>query len=276
MNPIQKALWYIESHSQEPLTLEGVASACAVSPFYLTRAFSALFGQTPMRYARRRRLSEAAARLAEGAPDILAVALDCGYNSHEAFTRAFKEAFAMTPDQVRVQGHTDNLTLTEAIAMTAASTIKLEAPRRESPGPLYLAGLVERYHCDSIAGIPGQWERVQPYLSALAPRSGDAAYGACFNFDEEGHFDYMTGVEVPRQVPLPRGLLATTLPAQEYAAFSHSGHISDMPSVMAAIWGDGLVNSGMEPGDGPTLERYGAGFDPHTGRGGFEIWVALK
>ncbi|MCH8552901.1 MAG: AraC family transcriptional regulator [Natronospirillum sp.] len=276
MNTVQKALWYIEHHSQESLTLNSVASACDVSPFYLTRAFSALFGQTPMRYMRLRRLSEAAQQLANGAPDILSVALEYGYSSHEAFSRAFKETFTMTPEQVRVQGHTDNLNLTEPIAMTIGTHMQLDPPRRESLKHLHLAGLVSRFHCDAKAGIPQQWQRFQPFLAALAPHSSGAAYGACFNFDEDGHFDYMTGVEVPPQAALPAGVVSTTLPEQEYAVFAHGGHIADITSVMAAIWSQGISDFGLEPSGGPTLERYGPEFDPVSGSGGFEVWIAVR
>ncbi|TGG92836.1 AraC family transcriptional regulator [Natronospirillum operosum] len=276
MNTVQRALWYIEHHSQESLTLNSIASACNVSPFYLTRAFSALFGQTPVRYMRRRRLSEAARQLADGAPDILALALEHGYNSHEAFSRAFKETFALTPEQVRSQGHTDNLILTEAISMSIGTHIQLDAPRRESLKSLHLAGLVSRFHCDAKAGIPQQWQRFQPLLSALSSHSGDAAYGACFNFDDEGSFDYMTGVEVPAQASLPSGVVRTTLPEQDYAVFAYSGHIADITSVMAAIWNHGLTDHGLEPSHGPTLEKYGPDFDPNTGQGGFEVWIAVR
>ena len=51
-----------------------------------------------MRYMRGRRLSEAARVLANGGADILTVALDFGYGSHEAFTRAFRRSqFGVNP-----------------------------------------------------------------------------------------------------------------------------------------------------------------------------------
>ena len=67
MDPVQKALWYVESHSREPIALEDIARACRISPFHLTRAFAATMGLSLMRYVRRRRLSEAARQLAQGA-----------------------------------------------------------------------------------------------------------------------------------------------------------------------------------------------------------------
>ena len=97
MNPVKKALWFIESHYSRELTLDDIASGGCVSRYHLSRAFEAATGRPVMRYVRARRLTEAARRLTGGAPDILAVALEAGYGSHEAFTRAFREQFGLTP-----------------------------------------------------------------------------------------------------------------------------------------------------------------------------------
>ena len=86
MNPINSALWYIESHLRTDLSLESLAAQVNVSPYYLTRAFNHLSGLSIMRYVRGRRLSVAARALADGAPDVLSIALEAGYGSHEAFT----------------------------------------------------------------------------------------------------------------------------------------------------------------------------------------------
>lgn len=64
MDTVQKALWYVETHSRQTPDLEQIANAIQVSPYHLTRAFAAVFGTPLMRYARRRRLSEAAKQLA--------------------------------------------------------------------------------------------------------------------------------------------------------------------------------------------------------------------
>ncbi|RUZ98282.1 AraC family transcriptional regulator, partial [Mesorhizobium sp. M7A.F.Ca.US.002.01.1.1] len=113
MNPTEKALWFVESHLPEAISLDDVAQSSGVSRFHVTRAFGAATGRSVMGYMRSRRLTEAARKLAGGAPDILAVALDAGYNSHEAFTRAFRDQFGTTPELVRAQGSTNNLDLVE-------------------------------------------------------------------------------------------------------------------------------------------------------------------
>src|SRR5947208_7320679 len=109
MNPAQKALWFIESHLADAMTLDEVAAVAGVSRFHLVRAFAAATGLSVMRYARARRLCEAARALAGGAPDILTVALDADYGSHEAFTRAFREHFGVTPEAVRGSAQLDQI-----------------------------------------------------------------------------------------------------------------------------------------------------------------------
>ena len=101
MNPAQKALWYIESHLADALTLDEIAAVGGVSRFHMVRAFAEVTGLSVMRYVRARRLSEAARALAGGAPDILNLALEADYGSHEAFTRAFRDHFGVTPEAVR-------------------------------------------------------------------------------------------------------------------------------------------------------------------------------
>ena len=88
-----KALWYIESHLGEELSLDTIACAVGVSRFHLSRAFAVSIGCSLTSYVRARRLSQAARMLADGAPDIFALAIDSGYGSHEAFTRAFHQYF---------------------------------------------------------------------------------------------------------------------------------------------------------------------------------------
>src|SRR5580693_6489720 len=101
MSIAEKAVWIIERNSERDLSLTEIAKSCDVSRSHLANAFGTATGLSVMRYLRARRLSEAARALAAGAPDILAVALDAGYASHEAFTRAFAEQFGMTPESVR-------------------------------------------------------------------------------------------------------------------------------------------------------------------------------
>src|SRR5262245_31043259 len=164
MNPVGKALWYIESHFAGEIALDDVARASGVSRYHLSRAFGTATGHSLMRYVRGRRLTEAARALSAGAADILSVALDWGYGSHEAFTRAFRDQFGLTPESVRAQRSLANLALLEPLTMDDALLTKLESPRFVTGKALLVAGLSERYDCESSKGIPAQWQRFGPHI----------------------------------------------------------------------------------------------------------------
>src|SRR5258707_11758283 len=141
MNPAQKALWFIESHLAGALPRDEIPGVAGVSRFHMVRAFAAATGLSVMRYVRARRLSEAARALAAGAPDILELALDADYGSHEAFTRAFRDHFGLTPEAVRASTRLDHIRLQEPIQMDSTVMDNLQAPRFETTKPLLIAGI---------------------------------------------------------------------------------------------------------------------------------------
>lgn len=276
MNPVGKALWFVESHFARELTLDEIAAIGGVSRFHLVRAFDLATGQPVMRYVRGRRLSEAARRLADGAPDILSVALETGYGSHEAFTRAFRDQFGTTPETVRAQRRLDDIALVEPIKMDETFIAQLEPPRFETGRPMLIAGLGVRYDCASSAGIPAQWQRFQPHIGHIPGQVGRIAYGVCCNSDDAGNFDYIAGVEVRDFPDLPVEFARLRLAAQRYAVFRHRGHISTIRRTVNTIWNKWLPESGHEAADAPDFERYDEAFDPLTGNGGLEIWIPIK
>ena len=275
MNPAQKALWFIESHLAGPLSLDDVADVAGVSRFHLVRAFAAATGFSVMRYVRARRLSEAARALAAGAPDILHVALDAEYGSHEAFTRAFRDHFGITPEAVRATPCLEKLKLQEPLRMDSTAFDKIAPPRFETSKAMLVAGLGERISQDNGAVIPGLWQRFHQYMQNLPGRIGPAAYGVCCNGDDAGNFDYIAGVEVGDFSDLPREFSRVRIPEQRYAVFAHTDHVSTIRGTFNIIWNQWLPSSGHKVADAPTFERYDEKFDPATGNGGLEIWVPI-
>jgi len=276
MNPAQKALWFIESHLSGPLTLDDISGVAGVSRFHMVRAFAAATGLSVMRYVRARRLTEAAHALADGAPDILTLALDADYGSHEAFTRAFRDHFGVTPEAVRAATCLDHLKLQEPILMDSTLLDTLAPPRFETGKPLLIAGLSDRFSHENGAGIPGLWQRFQREVGNIPGRVGQVAYGVCCNGDDAGNFDYIAGVEVSDFSDLPREFSRVRLPEQKYAVFTHKDHVSTIRRTINTIWNVWLPASGFAMADASVFERYDETFDPLTGNGGFEIWVPIK
>lgn len=90
---------YIEEHLVEPLPLERLAALAGFSPHHFHRVFQHVTGEAPKEYLRRLRPERAVYRL-KGSPDnVLQIALEAGFKTHETFTRAFARQFKIHPSQ---------------------------------------------------------------------------------------------------------------------------------------------------------------------------------
>lgn len=276
MSAVGKAIWFIETHFADDISLDDIARSAGVSRFYLVRAFGAATGRSVMGYVRGRRLTEAARSLAGGAPDILTVALQAGYGSHEAFTRAFRDQFGLTPEMVRAQRRTCDLDLVEPIKLDETPIADLAPVRFEHGKPLLIAGLGERYTWESSKAIPAHWQRLVPYLTTMPRRLDSATFGVSHNGDDEGNFDYIAGCEVADFSELPTAFSRLSLGAQTYAVFAHTAHIAEIRRTVCTIWTRWLPEAGHEAADAPSFERFGDAFDLRTGQGGLEIWIPIK
>jgi AraC family transcriptional regulator len=276
VDPIDKAVWCIERRFASEISLDEIAEVSGVSRFHLSRAFGAATGRSVMRYVRERRLSEAARQLASGAPDILAVALDWGYGSHEAFTRAFRDQFGLTPEELRAKGSLSSLQLAEPLAMHSLAPITLPEPRFATAKSLLIAGFGGSFAYENTSGIPALWQRFAPYAGNVPGQVGPVCYGASYNCDEHGNFNYIAGTEVSGFDDLPADFDRIRVPEQNYVVFEHRGHVTGIKRTYEAIWRDWLPRSGLKPADGPSLERMDERFDGTTGNGTLEIWLPRK
>jgi AraC family transcriptional regulator len=98
---VEAAKAYLATHYSERLTLDEIARAVAVSPFHLARIFQQHAGVPVHRYLTQLRLRAALERLAGGAQDLTALALELGFSSHSHFTDAFRREFGRTPSAAR-------------------------------------------------------------------------------------------------------------------------------------------------------------------------------
>jgi AraC family transcriptional regulator len=272
MAAAEKALWYIENHFASEVTLGDIAKAASVSQYHLSRLFQATTGWSVVKYLRARRLTEAAQMMADGARDILTVALASGYGSHEAFTRAFGEQFGVSPEEIRQRGSCESIKLVQAIRADDTITTLREPPRIETSHTLLVAGFSAQYNATTSAGIPALWQKLalSRYGRILAD---NVTYGVCYNDDDDGNFEYLAGFEVPSfsgRIELAHA----RIPAMRYAVARHTEHISSIRRTWRILLGTWLPEAGLELADAPGFERYNA-FDPQTGMGDVEIWVPL-
>jgi AraC family transcriptional regulator len=90
-----------------------------LSAFHLHRVFSAAAGETPKQFTLRLRLGRAAAMLLTTGDSVLDIALACGFQSHEAFCRAFRKRFGITPSAYRERGFAGGIEAAEAVGHAA-------------------------------------------------------------------------------------------------------------------------------------------------------------
>jgi AraC family transcriptional regulator len=276
MSIVDKAVWVIERNSEQPLTLNAIANACAVSRSHLAFAFGAATGMPVMKYVRGRRLSEAAETLAKGGNDILSIALEAGYGSHEAFTRAFREQFSVPPENVRQRASVDGLPLVTPVGLMAKDLVSLDPPRLESAGLLRVVGMTDGCSFETTVQIPRQWQRFMTYYDAIPAKLGSIPVGLAGAVDAEGRFSYTCGVEVSRFGDVPKELLKIELLPRDYAVFEHKHHVSKLYDTYSAIWNTALPSTGRTLADAPVIERHNPQFDPRTGEGGIALWVPLE
>ena len=160
--------------------------------------------------------------------------------------------------------------------MEPATNLTLAAPRIVENEALLIFGLGQRYHCQSKAGIPSQWDRFLPHLGHSPGQAGNVAYGVICNSDDAGNIDYICGVQVTEFPSHPAEFTRLRIPPQTYLVFEHRDHISAIAGSWSAIWNQALPESGYAATDGPAFERYGEEFDGRTGLGGLELWVPIQ
>jgi len=100
---VLRVLLHIQRNLDEPLDLVELAGVAAFSPYHFHRVFHGMVGESLGGYVRRLRLERAAMALKGSDRPVVEIALDSGYSSHEAFTRAFRAAFRVAPSEYRGQ-----------------------------------------------------------------------------------------------------------------------------------------------------------------------------
>lgn len=250
---IAAAVAYMEAHLREPFTLRKAAQAAGYSPFHFHRLFLAVTGETPAAFIRRRRLQESARELADPAKRTLDVALAYQYDSQEAFIRAFRRHFGVTPGQYRRFERAGRAGTPSPLPAPGGSTME---PRIVPMDAFNLVGMI--YFGENKNGeIPQLWTDFGSRIGRIGHRSSASAYGFCFMDDAASpNFWYMAAVPVGELRDIPGEMVAKTVPASTFAVFTHNGPISALGETYAYAYKTWLPASGFELAGAFDLEHY--------------------
>ena len=283
---MNRAIAWIERHLTEEMEWDEAAREAHCSLFHFLRMFEVITGLTAAEYVRRRRLSLAAMELVSGDAKIIDLALRYGYDSPDAFARAFRKLFGCTPTEARRPGVrlrsyppiTFSITLQGAHAMDYR--IETRPAFRLTGVPLRTTTRDGR----SFREIPALWERSMQdgtfaRLQALVPPgSAIGVAGVCAEFDMANEeFTYLIAIETPAdRAALPDGCRHIAVPAATWGVFEARGPLPEsIQDVMRRIFGEWFPASGWEHADGPELEIYSAD-DPRDADCYSEVWIPLQ
>ena len=278
---MDRVLAHIDERLLEPMTLADLAAVSGLSPFHFSRLFTLRQGESVMAYVRRWRLAHAAARLACEKGRLIDLAFDCGFESQEAFTRAFKRAFGVTPGQYRREGRKPDIERTVTVPDSAVRPVDLVLrPGLERRPSFAVAGLSGRFDQANKSGIPMLWPGFVERLG-FPGQVGWETYGVCWNIEpKEGGFSYMAAAAIAPGAPTPNGLERLEVPAQTYLVFRQTldgGDLhSQMQAAMKEIWSERLPKLPYRLTGGPDFEFYPADFEPTNAGGWVEVWLPVE
>jgi len=288
---LNTALAFIETHLEEKLELDSIAATACCSQFHFMRMFEVVSGMSVGDYIRRRRLSQAALALSSGREKVIDVALRYGYDTPEAFAKAFKRLFGITPSEAAKPGSrlTTFPPLTVSVVLKGSQAMQYRMHTQENAITLSGLGIrVCKRNQQQFKDIPLFWrESVQNGLvSKLWQSSGPMGMlGVCCEWaPATEEFSYLIAIDKPEgETPPLEGLRELVLPAAQYAIFEIEGQLPKaIQDAWQRIYTEWFPNSGYEHAGSPDFERYppfavddprGDPASPHCVT---EIWVPLR
>lgn len=281
---IQKAINYIEEHLHESITMEQIAQEVNTSVFHFQRTFSILTDMSIADYIRRRRLTLAAQELINTDSKVIDIAYKYGYDSPEAFTKAFRKQHNVTPSEVRKQqGPLQSYNrLIIQVTLKGAEPMKYNIVEKEK---FQVVGVKRTYNCqtgENLQGIPQFWNELNgqgmdEQLFTLNNGQIKGVLGVCVpdeNYKDNHLIDYWIATDHVGEVP--ENMLAMEVPASKWVVFEVRGPMPDaMQNAWKKIFSEWFPSNPYEPAGTAELEVY-TEEDPTSENLYSEIWIPIK
>lgn len=243
---IQASIDYIEGNIKSKISLDALSKEANFSKFHFDRLFTALIGESPIEYARKRKLSLAACELVETDKKSTDIGFEFGFASPETFTRAFKKAFGVTPGDYRKSQHQISLYDKVDVVKNAISKLsddKFSEPkiiRKEKFNVIGMECLIDMEEAMKERHIQQLWDvfiKEKAKIESCAVK--DAMMGICMDSSYPNKFSYTVCMEVQNVKDIPLGMSLKTIPSLDYAVFTHKGpldKLSDTYDLIYRMW----------------------------------------
>ena len=282
---VHRALAFMEENLTAPITLERIARRAGFSLWHFQRIFSAYTNESLAGYLRRCRLTVAVLAIRNTGRSILDIALDHQFESHAAFTRAFKAMMQATPSSFRRARPTPANWL--AVFPRSPSTSTPMKPTIQSLPALTLLGLEARFigpmspDANNHKVIPPLFGRFFARKPELPPALDDCTYGVTraaprSSRTREDELVYLVSQRVTPRRRAPAGMTIWRRPAQTYAIFVHRGPVVRIDDTLKEIYGSWLPHSAYEPVGEGSIERYDERFCDGGPKSEFDLLIPVK
>lgn len=240
---------YLEARLDEPLDPQRLATEAAFSLHHFHRIFRAQRGESVMQLVRRLRLERAARRLRGTDVPVTTLAFEAGYESHEAFTRAFADRFGAPPSTFRAE---PSIRVREHLrAAPEQATIPVEI---RHVAPIRVAYL---RHRGAYAQVHEVWARLRAFVERR--NLADRLYGVCPDDPEitdEHKLRFDACVEVDDRFVPDGDVALATIAGGTYAVGVHRGPFHALSETYLEVIGRWLPTSGREPSPDAVVEHY--------------------
>lgn len=285
---IQATIDFIEDNLQNSFGVRDLADVALMSQWHFQRVFRATVGETVKNYIRSRRLSRAATALLESTMNILEIALEAGFDSNEAFTRAFRTQFGLSPREFRQQKRAVGFPqmkpqIGQNYLQHLHQNLSLTPEIVDTP-ELRLVGMKAEYAVDHAAFDLLQLARPlwQSFMSRLPEITGRVDQHACLLCDiissseQQIRVFVLVGVQVHTPDSLPADLITVLRPALKNAIFQHAGNGTAWEYTMHYIFGSWLAESGQTLAQAPAFCRFLPQQSPFEQGSQLQYYVALR
>ncbi len=271
---IQLGIDYIEAHLQLDIDIAHVAQAANMSRWHFQRMFKAMTGDTVKTYIRTRRFSQALEDLLATDRSILDIAITAGFESHESFTRAFKQHFAITPGEFRALGQErkfmQRIRIDKNYLQHINSNLSREPEIKHFDTSLYVGLQTTFYGADSEKNNFAQklshlWDDFLPRMHEIPDATPDIGYGLVEQTSRESELlNYYSVMKVNTISSIPDGMVHQTVSAGKYAVFAHCGDPLLLDDTVNYIYGTWLPHSGYEHRGAEDIEIYDQDYIPDS------------
>ncbi len=249
---IKNVLVYIEEHLDENLELESLAKIAHFSPFHFHRIFKSIVGESLYAYQRRLRIEKAAHRLIHTEIKIIDIALDVGYESASAFTKAFRQTLGISPQEYRKEKASvveEMLRQLNIKHKTKECSMNEPTIKMVNDIPVYFIRKMGTYH----KGPKEAWEQMLSYIEKNKINKESISYFGIAHDNpdvtEEKFLRYDACIGKSKEVSCLEELSEQTIQGGRYAVFTHYGAYGKVEDAYDYIYGKWLNTTKEKLGD---------------------------